>query len=332
MSHPILERHLERLGLRPVYLFFGDEEFLMHRALRRLEEELTALSGEAPVKTVQDAQEADLDEFLAEARVTTLWGAGQLRVLRRVDQYKAEQLKPLAKYLDHPPGRAWVVLMAENLKAREVERHAIWGRLLKNEAALAFPRLREDNLLRWLTQEARALDKSLTLAAAQRLVEIAGDNLGDLTHELEKLALFAGAEKTLTPGMVGQLASHSRTYSIFALTDALGESGVHKRLSALAHLLELGEAPQKILPMLARQVRLLLKVKEQAGSPGPDLAKTLGVAAFSVKKLVGQAARFSPQALKAHLTILHQIYGYIKTSVGSPRLWLEWAVLQMGPS
>jgi DNA polymerase III delta subunit len=36
MSHPILKRHLEGRKLRPLYLFFGEEEFLVERALRRL--------------------------------------------------------------------------------------------------------------------------------------------------------------------------------------------------------------------------------------------------------------------------------------------------------
>jgi DNA polymerase III delta subunit len=37
MSHPLLERHLERRAVKPLYLFYGDEEFLMNRALARLE-------------------------------------------------------------------------------------------------------------------------------------------------------------------------------------------------------------------------------------------------------------------------------------------------------
>ncbi len=47
MSHPLLERHLERGTLKPLYLFYGDEEFLMQRALARLEAGLTEKSGES---------------------------------------------------------------------------------------------------------------------------------------------------------------------------------------------------------------------------------------------------------------------------------------------
>ena len=40
MTHPLLERHLKSGKIRPVYLFYGEEEFLMHRAAARLYEAL----------------------------------------------------------------------------------------------------------------------------------------------------------------------------------------------------------------------------------------------------------------------------------------------------
>ena len=258
-------------------------------------------------------------------------GAGQPLILRRVDTYPADRLKAITGYLDHPAPRAWVVLLAENLKAREVEKHAVWGRLAKEEAALGFSRLREGELYQWLTREARQLGKNLTLAAAQRLVEMVGDNLAELSQELEKLALFAGPENTLTPALVTQLASHSRTYNIFALVDALGAPGFHQRLTSLGQLLDLGEHPAKILGMLARQVRILIRVKEGAGANPVELARNLGVPQWKLKDLAQQGARFSDAALRNHLAMLHRVDLNLKTSTGNPRLWLEWALIKMGP-
>lgn len=331
MSHPLLERHLERRALRPLYLFYGEEEFLMHRAVQRQEEALAQQTGEAPLKVVKEAQEVELPEFLAEARVAPLWGPGQLMVLRRVEAYPAAALAALNAYLDHPPPRAWVLLLGESLKARDLGKHPVWSRLQREEAALGFFRLKEGELYQWLTQEAENLGKTLTLAAAQRLVEMVGDNLAELTQELEKLALFAGEERSLTPTLVTQLASHSRTYNIFALVDALGEPGAPKRLSALDHLLDLGEPPAKILGMLARQMRLLIRLKESPAEASLDLTRSLNLPQGVVKKLSQQAARFSEAKLRHCLFLLHQVDYHLKTSSGNPRLWLEWCLLQMGP-
>ncbi len=323
MSHPILERHLERRQLRPLYLFFGEEEFLMQRALKRLEEALRDQTGEAPLKVTREATETPLAEFLAETRVGSLWGSGQLLVLRRAEAVPAAELQAVTDYLSHPAPRTWVVLLAEGLKARDLARNPVWSGVQAADAALGFFRLKEEELYRWLTREAGTLGKNLTLAAAQRLVEIVGENLWELMQELEKLALYAGKEKSLTPNLVNQLATHSRTYNIFALVDALGEAGVQKRLTALAQLLDLGEEPPKILGMLARQLRFLIRMKE--GGAGLNLPQ------WHMKKLAQQAENFSEAALRSHLLRLHQTDLHLKTSAGNPRLWLEWTLLHLGP-
>jgi DNA polymerase-3 subunit delta len=332
MSHPILERHIAQKTLRPLYLFFGEEEFLMERAVRQLARALEAHLGETPVKVSESAQETGLEDFLGQARVASLFGAGQLLILRRADAYPEQVVKAaLAPYLDHPPPRSWVVLLAPALKAREVERNAIWARLKRDDAALGFRRLREEELYPWLAREAKGLGKNLSLAAAQALVAVAGDNLAELVQELEKLALFAGADTHLTPAMVTQLASHSKSFTIFALVEALGETHPQKRLAALDHLMELGEPAPKILTMLARQVRLLLKAREAQGIPAGELAVKLGLPPGIAKNLSQQAARFSKTALRRHLKLLHQADLRLKTSTGNPRLWLEWTLLKMGP-
>ena len=332
MSHPILERHLERQSLRPVYLFYGEEEFLMERALRRLEQGLSEKWGEAASRVVREAPEVSPEEFFAQARMSTLWGSGQLLILRRAETYPAQALNAVVDYLDHPAPRSVVILTAPSLKTREAEKHPVFGRLAKNEAAVGFFRLREGDLLPWLTREAKRLGKTMTPAAAQRLVEVVGDNLSELHQELKKLALFAGDEASLTPQQVSQLASHSRSYNIFALTDALGEAALPRRLAALDHLLDLGEPPARILTMLARQIRLLIRYKEAAPHSTPaDLAKLLKLHPGIVKKVGRQAEKFSLPALQAHLELLHQADLSLKTSAANPRVWLEWTLLHLGP-
>jgi DNA polymerase III delta subunit len=83
--------------------------------------------------------------------------------------------------------------------------------------------------------------------------------------------------------------------------------------------------------MLARQVRLLIRVKEGARANPAELARSLNVPQGGLQRLTQQAARFSEAALKGHLAMLHQVDFHLKTSTGSPRLWLEWALVKLGP-
>jgi len=113
--------------------------------------------------------------------------------------------------------------------------------------------------------------------------------------------------------------------------EALGEPGAHKRLNALGQLLDLGEPAAKILVMLARQLRLLIHLKEGGARGAANQSRSLALPPRVLKNLAQQAPRFSEAALRSHLSLLHQIDWQLKTSGGSPRLWLEWALLKMGP-
>ena len=112
----------------------------------------------------------------------------------------------------------------------------------------------------------------------------------------------------------------------------MGEAALPRRLAALDHLLDLGEPPARILTMLARQLRLLIRYKEAAPHSTPaDLAKLLKLHPGIVKKVGRQAEKFSLPALQAHLELLHQADLSLKTSAANPRVWLEWALIHLGP-
>ncbi len=210
MSHAVLERHLKSNSLKPVYLFFGEEEFLIRRALARLEDWLSQ-ETELAAKTVLDAGETPLAEALTAARSPQLWGGKQLVTVWQVERYKTKDLSVLEKYLQAPSTQTCLVLAGPGLKHKDVQGHNVWRRLLEQEAALGFPRLREAELTPWLEREAKRQGKTLGPGAARQLVEAVGHNLLDLHHELEKLILYTGAEPTIMAADTAMLSSHSRT-------------------------------------------------------------------------------------------------------------------------
>ena len=94
-----------------------------------------------------------------------------------------------------------------------------------------------------------------------------------------------------------QLASHSRTYNIFALVDALGEPGRKSGCPPWPTSWTWG-SPRPILVMLARQLRLLIRVQEATGD-APEVARSLNLPQGVVKRLGQQAGRFSAGALRS---------------------------------
>jgi DNA polymerase-3 subunit delta len=332
MVHDILERQFKKNAVLPVYLWYGEEEFLIRGELTRLETWLEQ-RGDLAAKIAVDAADTPLAEVLIQARSPQLWGGRQLIVVWQVERYKSEELTVLPKYLQAPPRQTCLLLIAPGLKHKDVQAHQVWRQLLQQEAALGFPRLREGELPGWLQQEAKRQGKTLAPGAAKQIVEAAGQNLLELHQELEKLILYAGAETTITSAHIAKLSSHSRTHTIFELVEALGQSQPDKALQVLARLLELGEHPSKIIVMLARQIRLLMRTREglKRNLNAVELAKELGVPKFSAEKLQRQARGFRLAQLKSQLIRLHEADQQIKTGMAVPRLLLEKVILDLCP-
>ncbi len=332
MSHPILERQLKQHLVKPVYLWYGEEGFLIRRALARLESWLVQ-QGDLAAKIVLDGTETPLEDALIAARSPQLWGGRQLVIVWQAERYKTENLARLEKYLQAPAKQTCLVLIAAGLKPKDVQAHTLWRQLLEQEAALGFFRLRDGELAGWLEREAKHQGKTLGPGAARIMVEAVGQNLLELYQELEKLILYTGAEKTITAAHITKLSSHSRTHTIFELVEALGQTQPDKAFKVLGRLLELGEEPPKILVMLARQIRLLMRTREclKRKLNAAELAKELGVAKFIAEKLQKQAQGFRLAQLKSQLIRLHEADHQIKTGMAVPRLLLEKVILDMCP-
>jgi DNA polymerase-3 subunit delta len=157
------------------------------------------------------------------------------------------------------------------------------------------------DLQRWLQARAKQLDATLQPAAGALLVEWVGNDSRALLNELRKLATYVDLGGTIGPEHVRLLVQDMGESSVFAFVDALAARQLAPALALLRGLLDDGQAPQYLLFMIARQVRILLQVKELAEQRmRPDaMASTLKQAPFVVRKANEQAVRFDAKALLA---------------------------------
>jgi len=123
----------------------------------------------------------------------------------------------------------------------------------------------------------------------------------------------------------------TRQAIIFELTDAVGNRRLETALAALRRLMADGEPPQRILVMLARQVRLLWLARNAMdnGVPAAGLATHLDVHSFVAQKLAGQAGAYAPSVLRYAHQAVTRADRSLKRSRLDPRLVLEDLLLRI---
>lgn len=194
-----------------------------------------------------------------------------------------------------------------------------------------FPTLAGQTLARWIKERARAYGGEFGDQAAHLLATFVGGDLRLLANEVQKLVTYAGPGRPVEPEHVQLLVNQAGEVNIFALVDAVGQGQRPAALKALHTLLEAGERPERILGMVARQVRLLLQARDgQERHLAPDaLASALGVSGYPLRKVQEQARLFTvPRLMAMHRRMLEADLS-VKTGQQVPSLALELLVADL---
>jgi len=173
------------------------------------------------------------------------------------------------------------------------------------------------NLPGWIQSNARTRNIAIDGRAVQMLADFVGPNLRQLHQELEKLATYVGS-RHITADDVKLLVSDASEALIWDLTDALSQRNGKRAMQSLYELRK-GEANAfYLLSMIARQYRIMLKVKSamrRGAGNEYDLAKITGEKPYSVKKAMTLANNYSlPELIAIMDRLLEADYG-MKTGV-----------------
>ncbi len=151
----------------------------------------------------------------------------------------------------------------------------------------------------WIQAQTKARKIAIEGRAVQMLADFVGPNLRQLDNELEKLATYAG-KRAITPDDVKLMVSDASEALIWDLTDALSQRNARNAIQSLYELRRGDANPFYLLTMIARQYRVMIKVKE-AMRPGKggqssseyDVAGRIGEKPYSAKKAMAQAGKYS---------------------------------------
>lgn len=295
--------------LRPAYLLTGSDRPKIARAVARLrgrfgEETIEHLFADAT--TGEDA--------VAACNALGLFGdGGRLVIVDGVDKWKAADAQAVAGYLESPTPETVLALVALELKSEAplVKAVAKGGEVLQWDVA-------KRRLPGWVAEQFKRLGVQTDRDACETLVALVGDDLAELESEIEKLATWAGKD-AVGARDVELLAVHAREAPSWGLSDAWGSRDVGEVLSVYESEVHRTE-PFLVGSRLAAHVTLVRNAQRLAaeGTATRDIAKTLGVHEFRVRKALGHADHYSPDELNDALVRLATLDAALKGNSRRP--------------
>jgi DNA polymerase III subunit delta len=272
--------------------------------------------------------QAELSEVLDELRTMPFLAKQRVVAIKEADSFVSRNRGALEKYFDKPSTTGVLVLTVGSWPktTKLAKKLAKVGQLIE-----VIPPKRNE-LPAILTRYARdANGKGLDREAAQLLVELVGEDLAQLQNEVDKLALFAGAEKAITLRHVESLAGHNRIFGAFEVIEAMMAGQPMQAIRRLRNMFEEDRSAEyTVVGAFAYHLRRLFNAKamlQKGENPGVVAQK---VRVWRDKdRFFSQLRRTSLEQLGGYIEQLAGIDHAVKTGQAKTQVAMEQLVLRL---
>ena len=292
-----LIQDLKNQSYKPMYLLYGEEDYLRKQYRDKLKEALVSPDDTMNYhyyegKDINVGEIIDLAEtmpFFADRRVIILENSGLCK----------SGGDALAEYLKQPAESVVIILV----ETQTDKRSRLFKVIKEQGRACEFVAQNEQTLKRWIASLAKQDGKKISETAAEYFLEKTGTDMANIRTEWEKLVCFAMDKEIIEPQDIDAVCTQRVSNRIFDMVAAIAEKRQKEALDMYHDLLTLKEPPMGILALIARQFNLMLQVKElqQKGMGSRQIADKVGLAPFIVQKYERQASRFKMRELKEAL-------------------------------
>ncbi|GAV22032.1 DNA polymerase III subunit delta [Carboxydothermus pertinax] len=308
LAYERFKNALSRGVLKPLYLFSGEERYFKERLFGEIKEYL-GNNRDFNYEEL-DGQEILTEDIVAKAETVSFFGQKFLIVKNcRFFSGKSED-ELLINYFQNPSLQAIIIFSTEHPVDKKKK---VYQELLKVGEELEFAPLKEEEvqeiITNWALTEGFTIEKEAVLVLAQSF----GRSLIELKGEFNKLILYKLLEKKITLQDVLEVCGQDKEISVFYLVEELLSGKINRR--KLKEQLLNQEEAIKFTGLIAKNLRQIYSVKylQQKGKPFTEIAKTLGIPEWLVKKSLRTMSPLTLDQLKTRLLGLVELDEKIKT-------------------
>lgn len=204
------------------------------------------------------------------------------------------------------------------------KKSSLLNNLLAGKYFRPFDLLPNAKVIGWIQKKIKEEKINISADALQALIAYIGNDLWQLNQDLEKLMAYCQGRDIATAD-VELLVKAKFNDNVFHLADAIGQKNKKLALRLLSGQLNSGNSFDEMFPMIIRQFRILLQIKEKVdnGFPTTHLASELNLHSFVAQKALVQALRYKLPQLKKIYSQLLDIDIQRKTGLNRPEILLD---------
>lgn len=316
MTAQEFENYLKKGSVPNVCYLYGEESFLVERATRLLLERAIDPSLKDFNYNVFYGNESKGVDIVDVAQTLPMFAERRAILVKRAESLSAAACEVLLPYVQKPSASTCLIFSGAKIDQRK----KFFLELKKHGELVEFKRLYDNKISAFIQNEATVHGKPIEPAAADLLSFLIGNNLQELSSQIEKLVVFAGTRPRITLEDVRAVASSSKAFTVFELARYLCVKDLHNTLKSLDTLFRNGEETPMMIGALSRHFRQLWRVREllDRKAAKPDIAREVGINPYFLDDMIMQAKNFRRGELQGIFSELYRCDLASKTGGGQP--------------
>ena len=311
MSLSILKQELKSNRLRGIYLFYGQETWLLNyyteviktRVLDPMTKQLNYSTFDGVANIPSIISNCTTVPMFSDKKLVIIKNTGILKPSKTASegeessepptnkkQTRSDDLETLSGVFADFPDFTCLLIIEETVD----KRLKLYKDIVKYGLAVEFTLQSTDDLEVWVRNICAKENKSFDRRALVEFVQKCGPNMADIRSETDKLILFTGGKNTINLDDVNKVCSFSSKTRVFDLINSLTAGNRLKALRELSELIALKEPVQKIMIMISKHFIQLRQLKSlsDSGISLKDATSTLNLHPYAAGIMWRQCSKY----------------------------------------
>jgi DNA polymerase-3 subunit delta len=216
---------IQRGDIKPLYFLMGDEPYYIDKISGFIAENLLPEEEKGFNQISLYGRDTTIEDIISNARRYPMMAERQVVIVREA-QDLSRTIEKLESYAENPQPTT-VLVICYKLKKLD-KRKKIYKNIAKTGVIFESKKLYENQVGDWIVSTMKTRGYSISMKAAQMLVEFLGNDLGKIDNELGKLQLITPKDQLITPELIEENIGISKDFNNFELRKAIGNREVQK--------------------------------------------------------------------------------------------------------
>lgn len=328
-----LKASLRQKELNRLYIFHGEETFLLHHYLGQMQKILLDPLTESFNFHRLNNETFDLRRFGDAVENMPMMAEHTLVLVEDIDLFKmneGDRAKVIEVLCDIPEYCTVVFTYITAAWKPDKRLKKLWEAVEKNAVIVEFAKQDQRDLVSWVTRHFAAREKRISTDLCLYLIDITGGTMTALAGEIDKICAYSGAAE-IKKTDIDAVTEPVLDAVVFQMTDQLSAGRYDEALLKLQQLLKMQQEPLAILGAVGSHFRRLGAARTllDHGKTAYDLQKLCGIPDYPARKTMDAARRFSSAFCKKASDLVLETDYRMKTSFDDPERLLELLLLSL---